>query len=110
MTTVTVYEGQPFRMRVEGHAGASAGGFDPVCAGASMLAWTLTEAATDKADYHARLHIDELTPVIEVRCEPESRSRKSCEYLFSIIRGGFDLLAEQYPDHIQIDTKEDTET
>ena len=67
MTTV-MYEPANFRLRLTGHA-KSAESMDPICAGASALAWALVEAATERADYRASLQIEPQKPEIDVRGE-----------------------------------------
>lgn len=100
MTSV-FYEPGEYRLRVEGHAGA-ADGIDPVCAGASALAWALVEAATARDEYRASLFVDERNAVIEVECEPTADAARDCRYMFEIILGGLMLIAEAHPDNMQI--------
>lgn len=101
MTTITYDEGG-YRLRMEGHAGATADGIDPICAGASALGWALVEAATNREDYYARLIIQPETALIDVKCSPTRESKKACRQMFEIILGGLTLLAEAYPDNVRI--------
>ena len=100
MTTV-MYDPGNFRLRLTGHA-KSAESMDPICAGASALAWALVEAATERADYRASLQIEPQKPEIDVRCDPRDEARKDCRYMFEIILGGLMLIAEAYPENMQI--------
>lgn len=106
MTLVT-YEPKNYRLRLEGHARATQSGFDPVCAGASALAWTLVEAATNREDYGAHLFIDPDKAVIDVQCSPKRAAAADCRYLFQIILDGLTLIAEAHPDHLRIGGKDD---
>lgn len=99
--TAVLYEPGDYRLRVEGHAQA-ADGIDPVCAGASALAWALVEAATNREDYRAALHIDPENAVIDVRCSPTEKAGETCRYMFEVILGGLMLIAEAHPDNMRI--------
>lgn len=101
------YEPDEFRLRVEGHAGATENGIDIVCAGASALAWTLVEAATERPDYNAALFIDPERAIIDVRCSPKPRACAACRYMFEIIVGGLRLIAEAHPEFLRIGGPED---
>ena len=100
--TAVLYEPEEYRLRVEGHAQATDDGFDPVCAGASALAWALVEAATNREDFSACLHIDPVKAIIDVRCYPAEKARKACRYMFEIILGGLLLISEAHPDNLRI--------
>lgn len=100
MTTV-LYEPAEYRLLLTGHA-KSAESMDPICAGASALAWALVEAATDRADYRASLLIEPKDPKIDVRCDPQPEAIKDCRYMFEVILGGLMLIAEAYPENMQI--------
>lgn len=100
--TKVLYEPGEYRLRVEGHAGASEDGMDPVCAGASALAWALVEAATNRGEYYSSLFIDDKAPVIDVRCSPKIEAQDKCRYMFEVILGGLMLIAEAYPQNMQI--------
>lgn len=101
MTTV-LYQPEEYRLRVDGHAGATEDGIDPVCAGASALAWALVEAATNRGEYYTALFIDEKKAVIDVRCRPKSEAQDKCRYMFEVILGGLMLIAEAFPENMQI--------
>lgn len=101
MTNV-LYEPGAYRLRLVGHAGATKDGFDPVCAGASALAWALVEAATDDPDYGTRLTIDRKKPEIDVRCTPVPEAEDKCRQMFEVITGGLMLIAEAHPEHMTI--------
>lgn len=100
--TRVLWEPENFRLRVEGHARATETGIDPVCAGASALAWALVEAATEHEEFNAVLHIDPDRAVIDVRCRPIPIARAACLYMFEIIAGGLTLIAEAHPEYMRI--------
>ena len=101
MTTAR-YDPKEFRMQFTGHAKAGAP-VDPVCAGVSALAWTLAEAATDRADYRASLLIEPNGAKIDIRCDPQNGAWKDCRYMFEIILGGLAVIAEAHPDNLKIE-------
>lgn len=105
--TRVIWEPSDCRLRVEGHAGATENGMDPVCAGVSAIAWTLVEAATNREDYGAHLFIDPDKAVIDVQCSPKRGAAADCRYLFQIILDGLTLIAEAHPDHLRIGGKDD---
>lgn len=100
--TRVLYEPAKYRLCVEGHAMASTDGVDPVCAGISALAWTLADAASNRPDYGAVLHIDPNGPVIDVRCVPKPAAMRTCRYMFEVIMGGLQLIAEAHPENVEI--------
>lgn len=102
MTTITTYRDNPCRLRAEGHSGYAEAGADIVCAGVSALMWALLAAADEAQSYHAWAHIDEGEAVIDVSCAPDESAKERCAYLFGVIRGGLEALAEEYPDNIRI--------
>ena len=101
MTTV-LYQPEEYRLRLEGHANATEDGMDPICAGASALAWALVESASDRPDYSASVEIDPYKPLIDVRCRPDEEAQERCRYMFEVILGGLALIAEAFPEDMQI--------
>lgn len=103
MTHVTFYPKQ-HRIRVEGHAGAARKGEDLVCAAASILGWTLIAAADE---FNLHLHLDELEGIMDIQCKPDRGEEPLCRYLYEVIAGGFELLADRNPDYVLMEEKDD---
>ena len=100
--TKVLYEPGKYRLKLEGHAGATENGVDTICAGASALAWALVEAATNNPDYNATYDIDPDEALIDVQCEPTEAAADSCFYMFEVVLGGLMLIAEAYPEFMEI--------
>ena len=94
MTRVT-YCPEEYRLRVEGHAGAGAVGEDIVCAAASILLWTLVDAAQE-----FQMHLYTNDGIAEVNCYPDEEQEEKCRFLFDTIWNGYGMLGENYPEHI----------
>lgn len=86
-------------LTVRGHAGFSRYGSDIVCAAASMLAFTLAQAA------------QELTPgataqsgcgAFCLRLAPQSAKTARAQTMMQTIGAGYRLLAERYPEYVRV--------
>lgn len=93
------YDTDEHCMVMEGHAGAGEYGHDIVCAAASILMHTLEAAAMDSQST--------LQPVISkhrgyarIQCTPTARNKRRCEDIYRTIFRGYELLAQQYPEHV----------
>lgn len=86
-----------FSLRVAGHAGYAPSGQDIVCAAASMLTATLTRAL---GGVEGLRYIDDGESV-QVSCKPSLRQAERVVNVFSTIDGGFNLLANSYPNHVE---------
>lgn len=87
-------------LRVSGHAGAGPVGHDLVCAGASMLIYTLAEQL-------AALAAEGRVTVRQIRLEPgdawlEWDQTPETGLVQGCILRGLELLAEEYPEHVRI--------
>ena len=101
------YDELGFRLRIEGHAGAGAKGEDIVCAGLSALAFTLVKAAEHTEDFRAAVTVDEQQGLVEVKCRPRGAwGVTKCGVVMDTIAGGFELMADKYPEHVKFKKKE----
>lgn len=82
----------PGRLCVEGHAGSAAFGHDLVCAGASMLVWTLAAQLEGRQDARVRLGAG----LAEIRCAPD-------EPALAFAAAGLRLLAERFPEFVRLE-------
>lgn len=105
--TRVLWEPEDLHLKVEGHAGATVDGFDPVCAGISALSWALVDAVTERETIRAAVLIDPERAIIDVRCRPETGSRTRCRAIFDTVLCGLRLIADAAPDYITI--KEESE-
>lgn len=102
-----VYERNPMRLTVQGHAGSGEVGHDLVCASASILVYTLASFAknTHKARQikKFKVKLDEGDAEISFKAKP--RYRTAITLVCDAICGGFQLLAYNYPENISYEIK-----
>ena len=87
------------RARIRGHAGLEMRGQDPVCAGISVLSFTLIEAAEE---YNLHLYVNDGDAEMDIRCYPDEDKEERCRYLFDTILHGMEMLAEIYPENVRV--------
>lgn len=92
-----------FRVQIYGHAGFNPGN-DPVCAAASMLAYTLLQCviAEDDAGNLASFknEIDEKAGTFHLRVSVKPDFVNKVAVMIGTIAAGFSILAHQYPKHV----------
>lgn len=86
-----------FSLKVAGHAGYAQRGQDIVCAAASMLTATLARALGGVEG----LRIMDDGDTMQVSCKPALKETERVVHVFSTIDGGFGLLANSYPNHVE---------
>ena len=101
-------------MTIRGHAGAGKKGEDLICAGASMLAYTLAQAVefmwhSGKLDRKPKLKLSEGDSCII--CRPTNDAYAEALMVYWVQQCGAHVLARNYPEnvrleHIQITDKE----
>jgi uncharacterized protein YsxB (DUF464 family) len=99
MTTVT-FDPDEFLVDIKGHAGAGEPGSDPVCAGISVLTFTLVNAAAEY--YEAHIYINDIDAEVRVRCYPDPEQERLCMEMLRTIMRGFELIHEEHPENIKI--------
>ena len=104
MTRVIFFsrDGYGMGVRVEGHSGFDRAGQDTVCAGVSMLIWTLIDMLEDEPEFYASIRVDETAPLIEVACSPDEEAEGRCTYLYEVIYTGMARMAASYPQHVEL--------
>lgn len=102
-----VYERNPMRLTVQGHAGSGEVGHDLVCASASILVYTLASFAknTHKARQVKKLKIRLDEGDAEVSFKAKPRFRVALTLVCDAICAGFELLARNYPENISYEIK-----
>lgn len=107
ITATFVMDGQSgdIILRVEGHADAAPKGQDNICAGASMLAYTLAQVLTfmyEEGSLHKRpqIKLDEGDTLITAR--PVEGRYNECLHAFYVVQVGFALLARSYPQYVEL--------
>lgn len=96
-------DGDALEMRVLGHANFRQMGNDPVCAGASVLAFTAAqciEAMGDKLQKAAHINIGGGN--VRVVAKPKPEYRAEALHTFYVAQVGFQLLSEAYPENVEL--------
>lgn len=109
MTNVDItYTNGYFRLKINGHAGYAAAnglpeGSDIVCAAVSILGQTLAQYLMDlEADGEAVIYQREiLAGKIDIRAMIKPKRTREAEQAAEVIKRGFDLLEERYPEYIR---------
>lgn len=97
-----------FTLDMEGHAGAKKAGdeFDLVCCAAStlgqLLLYTLEEY-NDVSDGLERIDESMESGKLHIRARAKEWARQHVRTRFKLIREGMEMLAERYPEYIQIE-------
>lgn len=91
-------------MRVSGHAGHGPKGFDVICAGASMLAYTAAQcldlmAKEGKLEGEPVLNVSEGR--LSVSVVPKPQYYNEALHVFWVAEVGYTLLAASYPEHVK---------
>lgn len=95
-----------FFFSCQGHAGYAEHGQDIVCASASILAYTLVECIYKMQTEGKINRIDEILiqdGLVNVVVEIKKEFMQECLSIFSTLKTGFELLAENYPQYVEID-------
>ena len=102
-----VYEVNPMRLTVQGHANSGEVGHDLVCASASILVYTLASFAknTHKAHQSKKLVIKLKEGDAEISFKAKARYRAAITLVCNAICAGFQLLAYNYPENISYEIK-----
>lgn len=87
-----------YKLTAKGHAGGVAG-TDIVCASISTLFYTLAYNLTDES-IADRLIVKDYGEVKEVSCIPINEAKVKA--IYDVILGGIRMIAEEYPDKVQI--------
>ena len=90
------------RLTIEGHANSGDHGHDLVCAGVSVLAYTLAaNVGNMEANGLIRDPIVKLeSGCAEISCEPKRKSGAFVSRIFEAVCVGFEMLNHDYPQYI----------
>lgn len=92
-----------YEMRILGHADFAEAGKDPVCAGASILAFTAAQYVMLLDDY---LEEDPIIHVsggnVRVVAKPKPEADAAVRQVFAMAQVGFLLLQEAYPESVKL--------
>lgn len=101
MTTIVFGEWDESRwLEVSGHAGFAENGKDIVCAGVSITAQAL--AATLCQTDGVMCDVKKEDGRMFIVCRPARQIKRYVDALFDMAHTAFELLAEEYPKHVQV--------
>lgn len=92
-------------LTIKGHSGQAPIGKDIVCASVSILAYTVAQAVLKmkeqgKLKKKPTIRLDEGDAVIT--CKPNRAFTSEAMSIFSVAEGGYDLLAKNYPEFVNL--------
>ena len=98
-------DGKTLVLTLQGHAGAVQSGNDPVCAAASMLAYTVAQEVIDmhnagklKKKPYIRLDSGDAAVI----CKPVKSAYAEALHLYEVVQTGYRLLAHNFPDNLRV--------
>ena len=102
-----VYHRNYHRLTLKGHAESGEVGHDLVCASASILAYTLAATVGNMADARQikDVKVELLPGDASISCKVPNKFKAAVTLIFDSICGGFELLAENYPDNISYEIR-----
>lgn len=108
MTRAIFKEPKPgvLEMRVQGHTGFAEMGKDPVCAGASMHAFTVAaciEAMGDKLKKAPNITIRNGSVRVVAKPKPEYMAEAKHVFYYGVV--GFQLLEQSYPGFVELESE-----
>lgn len=100
MTRIRI-DADAMRLEIDGHAEYAPIGQDIVCAGVSMLTYTLAKNLLLMLD-EDEVNIDIGNGSARIEAHPGAELADRCRDVFQVIANGYALLAEQYGQYVQI--------
>lgn len=97
-----IYDRNQPSVTMEGHAGSGTAGHDLVCASLSILAYTLASSLEllDDEEQRCNVHVELKEGEGLISCDPDENCCRTVTIIFETICTGFDLLAQNYPNHV----------
>ena len=100
------YDTVRLTVKVEGHAGVAPQGKDIVCSAVSILTYTLAKAIEgmyNRDELNEILKINLESGNAEISISPRFAFRKDARLIFDTICDGYELVAEDYPQHVEFE-------
>ena len=92
-------------LKLQGHAGLAAKGHDIICAGASMLCYTLAQVVQymwEEKELKKKPHIDLREGDSFIVAKPCDEHYNQCLHAFFVVQAGYALLAHSYPKYVEL--------
>lgn len=93
-------------LTLKGHSGYAESGKDIVCAGISSLFFALHRSLHERG-FMSFADLNNPEGYAQIRAYPSAEERHTCVVMFETVVTGFELLAQNYPDYVNI-AKEET--
>lgn len=101
------YNSNKIELNVQGHAGQAEFGKDIVCASASILLYAVAQSVLDME----QLGYLKTAPTVNtqsgkaiVKCCPKSKHRAKLKQIYTVAQTGYQLLAENFPQYVELTT------
>lgn len=91
-----------YTIDIEGHAGYNPGN-DIVCAGASILGFTLMNALMDQDAITKEISFEDATGEIHIKIEGDKITKFKIKTIIETVMCGYELLMEQYPANVSVE-------
>lgn len=88
------------KLKVSGHAGKSARGYDIVCSAVSTLTQTLAGGIQNGLEAEVSGRLDSGDTELLIRVEPENS--EALKLVCKVFRFGFQKISESYPEHVKM--------
>jgi uncharacterized protein YsxB (DUF464 family) len=92
-----------YDIKITGHANHGKKGEDIICAGVSMLFYTLAQSLSES------MHMLKTEPIIEnddgnghIQCVPKPEYEANVSLIYWTVLNGFDLLAKEYKKNVNL--------
>lgn len=92
-------------LTIKGHAQSAPKGEDLICAAASILAYTAIAAVQDNDEKYLP-SITQHDGEMRISCNPSSSYITPCRRVLDTIYTGYEILANEYPDHVRVKREE----
>lgn len=92
-------------LHLQGHAGAGARGHDVICAGASMLCYTLAQVMQymwEEKELSKKPQINLKEGDSFISAKPVDEHYNQCLHAFFVVQAGYALLAHSYPQYVEL--------
>lgn len=109
MVTIT-YTKATRQLRMKGHANYSKDGTDIICAACSQTFYTLCQSLVneEKRGYLCGAPKMEMSKGrASIRCIPKTEAEARVDIIYETCLNGFNLLAQRYPEHVNLRYKKD---
>lgn len=104
--TRIIYDRNALSIYISGHAGAATVGKDIVCAGVSALTEAMVRRVKFRGLWNPSLRIDPERAEVFLKLRPtDGHEQTLAEELLETVCGGYQAIAEEYPDYVKVEVR-----